>query len=60
MKLYELEPGDEAPGYPCDEERTLLALREIYIEAGLSEEYARKSAAADFEHHFGCLAPCAA
>ena len=44
----------------ADEERDLFALREIYLEAGLSDEDARKSAAADYEHYFGCLAPCAA
>ena len=49
-------PGEDDAG----EESDLLALREIYREAGLSDEHARKSAAADYEHYFGCLAPCAA
>jgi hypothetical protein len=51
---------EDAPAYLCDGERSLLALREIYLEAGLSEEHASKSAAADYEDLCGCFAPCAA
>ena len=43
-----------------EEERSYLALREIYLEAGLSLEDAQKSAAADLENFFECLTPCAA
>jgi hypothetical protein len=38
----------------------LLALHEIYLQAGLPKEYAWKSALADVEHTFGPLTPCAA
>ena len=43
-----------------EEERSYLALRQIYLEAGLSLEDAQKSAAADLEDFFECLTPCAA
>ena len=59
MNAYEPEPDDE-DGYFFDEESSLDALRSIYRDAGLSDENARKSAAADYEHHFGGLASCAA
>jgi hypothetical protein len=60
MNSYNPEPEGDDPRHFCDEGRTLDALREVYLEAGLSEEHARKSAAADYEHLFGCLAICAA
>jgi hypothetical protein len=59
MNTYEPEPNADEVALPCDEE-SLLALREIYREAGLSDENARKSAAADLEQLFECLSPCAA
>ena len=42
----------------CDEAIALDALREIYLEAGLSDENARRSARADYQHNFGSLIPC--
>ena len=59
MNLYNPESNDDDPHF-FDEERSLDALRAIYRDAGLSDEDARKSAAADYEHHFGGLASCAA
>ena len=59
MNPYETAPDDD-DGYYFDEEKSLNVLSAIYRDAGLSDEHARKSAAADYEHHFGCLASCAA
>ena len=53
--VYELQ---SAVNY--EEETSYLALRQIYLEAGLSVEDAQKSAAADLEDFFDCLTPCAA
>ena len=59
MNAYNPEPDDDA-GYFFDEEKGFDALSAIYRDAGLSDENARKSAAADYEHLFGGLASCAA
>jgi hypothetical protein len=34
-------------------------LQEIYLEAGLSEENAARSAAADLQQHYGIFTSCA-
>lgn len=59
MNPYNPELNGDHRLRPCEEEG-FLALREIYLEAGLSDEHARKSAEADLEQLFDCLSPCAA
>ena len=60
MNQYDNEEPESEPRYPWEGESALLALHEIYLQAGLPEAYAWKSALADVEHNFGPLTPCAA
>ena len=60
MKINDPEPYGRDLVLRFEEERSYLALRQIYLEAGLSVEDAQKSAAADLEDFFDCLTPCAA
>ena len=59
MIPYNTDPeGSDAPRH--EGEILLIALREIYLEAGLSQEFAERSAIADLEQTFGSLCACAA
>jgi len=58
MKSNIDEDSDRYGPHDCDEAIALDALREIYLEAGLSDENARRSARADYQHNFGSLIPC--
>jgi hypothetical protein len=60
MNQYHNEDPEGEPRYPWEEENALRALHEIYLQVGLPEDYAWKSALADVEHNFGPLTPCAA
>ena len=60
MNPYNDKDPEAEPLYPWEGESALYALHEIYLEAGLPEEHAWKSALADVEHNFGPLTPCAA
>jgi hypothetical protein len=60
MNPYYDDNPEAEPRYPWEGESALLALHEIYLQAGLPEEYAWKSALADVEHNFGPLTSCAA
>ena len=60
MKINDPEPYGRDLVLRFEEERSYLALRQIYLEAGLSVEDAQKSASADLEDFFDFLTPCAA
>ena len=59
MSPYYDKTAEDEPRYPWEGENPLHALHEIYLQVGLPEEYAWKSALADVEHNFGPLTPCA-
>jgi hypothetical protein len=60
MNPYYDDNAEAEPRYPWEGESALHALHEIYLQAGLPEEFAWKSALADVEHNFGPLTSCAA
>lgn len=60
MKLTNPDYDNDDALHDGEDCKALSALWNIYRDAGLSEEHARLSAAADFEDYFGCLTTCAA
>ena len=58
MNPYYDDNAEAEPRYPWEGDGALRALRDIYLQVGLPEEYAWKSALADVENNFGSLTPC--
>jgi hypothetical protein len=60
MNEYSNEDPEAAPLAPWECDSALRALLDIYLEAGLSEENAWRSALADLKTNFGPMTTCAA